>query len=102
MPARAITAQTSGEAWPGDAAAVLAALGGADNVRDLSTAASRVRIGIEDAARLDRTALCSLRLRGVALPRPNCVHLIVGPQAGAATAALRQLLNTRLVRSGAP
>ncbi|HEY1875640.1 MAG TPA: glucose PTS transporter subunit EIIB, partial [Steroidobacteraceae bacterium] len=98
----AITAQMSGQAWPGDAAAVLAALGGRDNVREVSTAASRLRIGIADAARLDRGALGTLGLRGVAVPRSNCVHLLVGPEAEAAAAALRHLLNTRLVRSGAP
>jgi PTS system N-acetylglucosamine-specific IIC component len=99
---RAINAQMSGHAWSGDAAAVLAALGGRDNVREVATAASRLRIGIEDAARLDRAALGALGLRGVAVPRPDCVHLIVGPQAEAAAAALRQLLNTRLAPSGAP
>jgi PTS system N-acetylglucosamine-specific IIC component len=99
---RSITAQVSDQAWRGDADAVLAALGGRDNVRSVAAAASRLRIGIEDAARLDRGALGALGLRGVALPGPHCVHLIVGPQAEAAAAALRQLLNTRLVRSGSP
>jgi N-acetylglucosamine PTS system EIICBA or EIICB component len=99
---RAITAQTSGESWAGDAAAVLAALGGRANVRSVASAASRLRIGIEDAARLDRGALGALGLRGVAVPGPECVHLIVGPAAPAAAAALRLLLNDRLVRSGSP
>ena len=54
-----------------------------------------LRIGIEDVTRLDRTALGAMGLRGVALPRPDCVHLIVGPQAEAAAAALRQLLSDR-------
>jgi N-acetylglucosamine PTS system EIICBA or EIICB component len=99
---RAITAQMSGESWAGDAAAVLAALGGRANVRSVASAASRLRIGIEDAARLDRGALGALGLRGVAVPGPECVHLIVGPAAAAAAAALRLLLNDRLVRSGSP
>ena len=99
---RANTVQMSGQAWSGDAAAVLAALGGRDNVREVSTAASRLRIGLADAARLDRTALGTLGLRGVAVPRSNCVHLLIGPEAEAAAAALGQLLNTRLVGSGVP
>ena len=74
---------------------MLAALGGAANERSVATAASRLRIGIEDVTRLDRTALGAMGLRGVALPRPDCVHLIVGPQAEAAAAALRQLLSDR-------
>jgi PTS system N-acetylglucosamine-specific IIC component len=97
---RAITAQMSGKTWSGDARALLAALGGGANVRSVATAASRLRIGLQDATRLDRAALGAMGLRGVALPRPDCVHLIVGPQAGAAAAALRQLLNDRPVVAG--
>ena len=70
---------------------MLAALGGRGNVRSVASAASRVRIGVVDATRVDRAALGALGFRGVALPRPDCVHLIVGPQAEAAAAALRQL-----------
>jgi len=90
-PPGAITAQLSGN-WSGDATAVLKALGGRANVRSVAAAASRLRIGIEDAARVDRTALGSLGVRAVAVPRLDCVHLIVGPEAQAAAAALRQLL----------
>jgi PTS system N-acetylglucosamine-specific IIC component len=93
---RTVTAQTPGETWSGDAAAVLAALGGRTNVRSVASAASRLRVGIEDAARLDRAALGALGLRGMAVPRPDCVHLIVGPSAPAAAAALRQLLTPSL------
>ncbi|HEX8784219.1 MAG TPA: PTS transporter subunit EIIC, partial [Steroidobacteraceae bacterium] len=92
---RAITARMSGESWSGNARAVLAALGGGANVRSIATAASRLRIGLQDAARLDRAALGAMGLRGVALASPDCVHLIVGPSAPAAAAALRQLLNDR-------
>jgi PTS system N-acetylglucosamine-specific IIC component len=97
---RAITARMSGESWSGDARAVLAALGGGANVRSVAAAASRLRVGLQDATRVDRAALGAMGLRGVALPRPDCVHLIVGPEAKAAAAALRQLLNDRPVGSG--
>ena len=79
-------------AWTGDAAAVLQALGGRGNVREVNTASSRLRIMVADSARLDREALARLGLRGVALPAPGCVHLIVGPDAAAAGAALLRLL----------
>ena len=49
-------------------------------------------IEIADAARLSRAALAAPGLRGVALPRPGYLHLIVGLAALAAAAALRQLL----------
>jgi PTS system N-acetylglucosamine-specific IIC component len=78
--------------WSGDARELLAALGGRDNVRSVETAASRLRISVGDAARMDRAALGGLGLRGVAVPFPDCVHLIVGPAAAAAGAALRRVL----------
>ncbi len=79
-------------AWSGDAAALLQGLGGRGNVREVNTASSRLRILVADSARLDRGALARLGLRGVALPAPGCVHLIVGPDAAAAATALLQLL----------
>jgi PTS system N-acetylglucosamine-specific IIC component len=79
-------------AWSGDAAGLLAALGGRTNVRTVDVAASRLRVSVGDAALIDRTAMGMLGLRGVAVPVAGCVHVIVGPAAEAAGAALRQLL----------
>jgi PTS system N-acetylglucosamine-specific IIC component len=87
-----VTAQTERAMWHGDTGALLHALGGGDNVRGIVLAATRLRIEIGDAARLDRAALAALGLRGVAFPRCDYVHLIVGPGAPALAAALRQLL----------
>jgi PTS system N-acetylglucosamine-specific IIC component len=87
-----VTAQTAHEVWRGDTTRVLAALGGAGNIRSLTVAASRLLVEVQDAARADCVALVALGLRAVALPRPNCLHLIVGPAAPAASAALRELL----------
>jgi PTS system N-acetylglucosamine-specific IIC component len=87
-----VTAQSAREVWRGDATRVLAALGGAGNVRSLTVAASRLLVEVQDAARADCVALVALGLRAVALPRPNCLHLVVGPAAPAASAALRELL----------
>jgi PTS system N-acetylglucosamine-specific IIC component len=78
--------------WGGDAQALLSALGGPDNVRAVDTAASRLRISVGDSARIDRAALAGLGLRGIAVPLPGCIHLIVGPAAPAAGAALRRSL----------
>jgi N-acetylglucosamine PTS system EIICBA or EIICB component len=79
-------------AWSGDAVGLLAALGGRTNVRTVDVAASRLRVSVGDAALIDRTAIGMLGLRGVAVPVAGCVHVIVGPAAEAAGAALRQLL----------
>ena len=79
-------------AWAGDAASLLAALGGRANVRSVQTAASRLRVHVGEDALVDRGALGMLGLRGVAMPLAGCVHLIVGPAAAAAGAALQRLL----------
>jgi PTS system N-acetylglucosamine-specific IIC component len=75
-----------------DAGALLAALGGRANVRAVEAAASRLRVSVGDAALVDRAAIRGLGLRGTATPNAGCVHVIVGPAAGAACAALRRLL----------
>jgi PTS system N-acetylglucosamine-specific IIC component len=77
---------------PADAAALLAALGGRANVRGVEAAASRLRVSVGDAALLDHAAIRGLGLRGVAIPRAGCVHVIVGPAADATCAALKRLL----------
>jgi PTS system N-acetylglucosamine-specific IIC component len=102
QPAPAVAAPASAKApppqplppaWAGDAGALLAALGGPANVRTVeSAAASRLRIGVGDAALIDRAALRALGVRALAMPVAGHVHLIVGPAAEAAGMALRRLL----------
>jgi PTS system N-acetylglucosamine-specific IIC component len=77
-----------------DAAALLAALGGRANVRAVETASSRLRVSVGDAALVDRGAIRSLGLRGVAVAEPRCVHVIVGPAAAEVGNALRSLLGS--------
>ena len=89
---RTVTAQTVHQPWRGDATRVLAALGGAGNIRGLTVAASRLLVEVQEARQVDRAALVALGLRAVAMPRSDCVHLIVGPAAPAASAVLRELL----------
>ena len=78
--------------WNARAAALLSALGGRANVRTVEVAASRLRVSVAEAARVDQRAIRELGLRGVATPAAGSVHLIVGPGAAEAAAALRQLL----------
>ena len=78
--------------WNARAAALLSALGGRANVRTVDIAASRLRVSVTEVARVDRQAFRELGLRGVAIPAAGSVHLIVGPEAAEAAAALRQLL----------
>ena len=71
---------------------LLAALGGAANVRTVEPADSRLRIAVADAGGVDHEALRRIGLRGSALVAPNCVHVIVGPAAQSASSVLRDLL----------
>jgi len=71
---------------------LLAALGGAANVRTVEPADSRLRIAVAEAADVNHEALRRLGLRGSAIVAPNCVHVIVGPAAQSASRALRDLL----------
>jgi PTS system N-acetylglucosamine-specific IIC component len=97
-PAAATTAAAPAPGTPAlatptpDVGALLAALGGRANVRAVEAAASRLRVSVGDAALVDRAAIRGLGLRGMATPNAGCVHVIVGPAAGAACAALRRLL----------
>ena len=88
--APAVTGETP--PWNARAAALLSALGGRANVRTVDIAASRLRVSVAEVARVDRQAFRELGLRGVAIPAAGSVHLIVGPEAAEAAAALRQLL----------
>jgi N-acetylglucosamine PTS system EIICBA or EIICB component len=72
---------------------LLAALGGPSNVRAVEAASSRLRINVANASIVDQPAIASLGLRGVALAAPDWVHVIIGPEASAASASLRQLLS---------
>ncbi|HET9389824.1 MAG TPA: N-acetylglucosamine-specific PTS transporter subunit IIBC [Steroidobacteraceae bacterium] len=71
---------------------LLAALGGRANVRAVEEAASRLRINIADATAVDRGALMSLAVRGVAFAASDWVHVIIGPGAAEAGTSLRRLL----------
>ncbi|MDA8348063.1 MAG: N-acetylglucosamine-specific PTS transporter subunit IIBC [Pseudomonadota bacterium] len=77
---------------PAQIQSLLAALGGAANVRDVATASSRLRIALADAGRVNAEALQRLELRGSAWVAPDCLHVIVGPAAPATGASLRAML----------
>jgi PTS system N-acetylglucosamine-specific IIC component len=98
-PAAALTATAVPATAPPTAAvpiptllSLLTALGGRANVRAVETASTRLRINIADPSAVNESAIVSLGLRGVALAAPNWLHVIVGPEAAAAGASLRQLL----------
>ena len=74
-----------------DCAALLAALGGATNVRAVEANSTRLLVGVADDARVDEAALAAASPRGFARPASGSVHVIVGPGAAAGREALARL-----------
>jgi N-acetylglucosamine PTS system EIICBA or EIICB component len=77
---------------PVDAARLLAALGGRANVRALEAVAGRLRVTVLDTGRIDARAIREIGLRGLALPAPGVAHVLTGPGAPEAAAAIEHLL----------
>jgi N-acetylglucosamine PTS system EIICBA or EIICB component len=71
---------------------LITALGGRTNVRSIETASSRLRIGVLNSSIIDAATIRSLGLRGVTVPSPDCVHVIVGPAADVTSVVLRKLI----------
>jgi len=69
------------------AASLLAALGGATNLKSAEAAANRILVGLTDSAKIDAPTLASLGVRGVAKAGARSAHLVLaGPAAGPAQA----------------
>ncbi len=58
----------------------LAALGGKENIKTLGACATRLRIEVNDAARVDDTALKALGARGVIKTQTGQVQVVIGPE----------------------
>lgn len=87
-----VAAAAAGSVWPTRGAQLLAALGGKSNVKSVEAVSTRLRVHVRDPGRVDERAVGALGLRGMALPAPGIVHIIVGPEAELAAGALRHLL----------
>ncbi|HEY2779625.1 MAG TPA: N-acetylglucosamine-specific PTS transporter subunit IIBC [Steroidobacteraceae bacterium] len=75
-----------------DAAAMLAALGGRQNVSQVETFAGRVLMRVADPKALNERALQSLGVRGVARPSADSIQLLIPGSAQDWAQPLRQLL----------
>jgi phosphotransferase system IIB component len=69
---------------------VLAALGGAGNVRQVEAAANRLLVALADTALIDAEALTRAGLRGLARTAPDRAQLIFPMAAEPLAAAIRQ------------
>jgi PTS system N-acetylglucosamine-specific IIC component len=79
----------------GRAEALIAALGGAENVEAVSTCSSRLRLLVRDTGKVDEAALIASGARGVVRLGSRAVHVVLGPDAERVGAALRALLPTK-------
>jgi N-acetylglucosamine PTS system EIICBA or EIICB component len=91
-PRAAAAVPAARRAEPVDAARLLAALGGRANVRALEAVAGRLRVTVDDTARIDSAALRELGLRGVARAAPGVVHVLTGPGGGELATLVEHLL----------
>jgi PTS system N-acetylglucosamine-specific IIC component len=94
QPAQAIAAPTALDE-PLDEAkaqAILAALGGPANLREVTACASRLRLVLDSPEKLDQTALAKAGARGSVTLGGNVIHIILGPQAEAIERAMRARL----------
>jgi PTS system N-acetylglucosamine-specific IIC component len=74
------------------ARALLAALGGPANLRQLSAGSSRLRLVLQNPAAVDQAALANAGARGLVHITDTLVHVILGPDADAVGRAIQAKL----------
>lgn len=62
-----------------DLHAVLAGLGGTDNIRELEPCITRLRVEVDDASRVDAAAVRAAGAHGL-IQRGNVVQVVIGPE----------------------
>ena len=78
----------------GDAAAFLAALGGAANIRALDACMTRLRVTVASQEAVDEAALRRLGARGVVRPTTDTLQVVVGPVADRLLSQMRRSLHS--------
>ncbi|KEI44780.1 glucose PTS transporter subunit EIIB [Saccharopolyspora rectivirgula] len=73
------------------AAAILAALGGGDNVVEIEPCITRLRCEVEDGSKVDEKALKDAGAHGVVL-QGSVVQVVVGPEADTIAEDIEDLL----------
>ncbi len=68
------------------------ALGGAGNILSVNVVSSRLVFKLKDAASVDEQKLHNIGARGIARPKPNSLHLLLGPAAAHVGASLEVLI----------
>lgn len=76
------------------AQAFIAALGGASNLRSVDACTTRLRLQVQDNARVDEAALKALGSRGLVKPAAGSVQVVLGPEADMVADDIRAALGT--------
>ncbi|MEI9983669.1 MAG: glucose PTS transporter subunit EIIB [Aliidongia sp.] len=76
---------------PKDATRLLAALGGAGNLREIDARSTRLRVTLVDGGKIDSAELRVIAKRGLVQAGPECLHLLIGSDAEALAAGLRKI-----------
>ncbi len=84
------------------AAAFVAALGGAANLRSIDACATRLRLAVVDAGAIDEPRLRQLGARGVLRPSPTSVQVIVGGIADGLAMEMRTVVDAAPLAVVAP
>ena len=71
---------SGGEDFTAAARAVLAGLGGAENVSSLDNCITRLRVEVKNSAAVDEKAIKAAGARGVVRPGGTSVQIVIGPQ----------------------
>ncbi|WP_285731525.1 PTS glucose/sucrose transporter subunit IIB [Nocardiopsis sp. ATB16-24] len=74
------------------AAAIIAGLGGADNIEEIEACITRLRTAVADPELVDERSLKASGAHGV-LVSGNVVQVVVGPEADALTDDIRHLMD---------
>jgi PTS system N-acetylglucosamine-specific IIC component len=93
-PGREADAPVASEAATGTdrARAMIAALGGPENLREVDACTTRLRLTVADQAAVDEAALRALGARGFVRPSADALQVVVGPIADQVAGELRAAL----------
>lgn len=74
-----------------DANAIIAGLGGAENIVEIEPCITRLRTEVRDASKVDQNALKAAGAHGV-VAAGNVVQVVVGPQADVVASDIEEII----------
>ena len=74
--------------------AILAALGGAENIVSLDNCITRLRLSVHDMSKVDAAALKAHRAIGVVQLNQHNLQVVIGPQVQSVKDEMATLMNT--------